>query len=164
MTPYLENKEELPSSRRCRSPLKPQRWGLSNVSLLLPLPAQTQVRETQQMCGAWLDFVSWGQEASSHLPRWPWRRLGKGTPCGQLQAPTLRVNQARDKIGGGREEGRERVRKREGEFVNPSITKVACQYCTCLKGKNGEFLSSNILSNLGTAATKVALMLISHLL
>lgn len=119
-----------------------------------------------QMCGAWLDFLSWGQEASSHLPRWPWRRLGKGMPCGQLQAPTLRVNQARDGIGGGREEGRERVRKREREreFVNPSITKVACQYCTCLKGKNGEFLSSNILSNPGTAATKVALMLISHLL
>lgn len=32
MAPYLENREELPSSSGCRSPLKPQRCGLSNVS------------------------------------------------------------------------------------------------------------------------------------
>lgn len=38
------------------------------------------------------------------LHRWPWRGLGKGVPCRQLQAPSLRVRKAHDGIGVGMED------------------------------------------------------------
>lgn len=58
-------------------------------------------------------------------------------PCGQLQAPSFRVNQAHDGIevgdkgvGGGRERKRESGGggREKREFINPSITGVICQF------------------------------------
>lgn len=88
-------------------------------------------------------------------------------PCGQLQAPSFRVNQAHDGIevgdkgvGGGRE--RKRVGEVGREFINPSITGVTCQLYLPER-KRGEFLSLLTLYKTKTLLNHVTLTLTSHL-